>query len=98
MRSTAKIWITSAALLGSMIFAQQDRNPPSVNPFARDEKAISEGHAIFNRSCTVCHGLDGVAGGRGPALGPGRSYVLRSDEAIFGAIQKGISGTEMPPS
>jgi len=86
-------WMAAWLLLGSPTFAQQ-----GTNPLARDEQAIGQGHEIYNRSCTSCHGLDGAAGGRGPALGAGRTYVLRTDEAIFGAIQKGISGTEMPPA
>src|SRR5438132_287615 len=85
-------------LLGPLTLAQQ-RSAPSaaINPLAHDEQAIGQGREIYNRTCTVCHGLDGSAGGRAPGLGAGRSYVLRTDEAIFGAIQNGIAGTEMPP-
>ena len=31
-----------------------------------------------------------------PRLGGGRSYVIRTDEGIFNAIQKGIPGSAMP--
>src|SRR5262249_49131087 len=60
--------------------------------------SVSEGRDIFNRSCTACHGLDGVAGDRGPALGARRRYMRRTDEQIFDAIQNGIPGTLMPAS
>ena len=90
-------WIAAGLLLGPLTLAQQEPAAGN-NPLARNEQAIGQGREIYNRSCTACHGLDGAAGGRGPALGAGRTYVLRTDEAIFGAIQKGISGTEMPPS
>jgi len=92
-------WMAAGLLLAPLVFAQQSQAPAAeANPLAHNEQAIGQGREIYNHSCTVCHGLDGAAGGRAPALGAGRSYVLRTDEAIFGAIQKGISGTEMPPS
>lgn len=83
-------WTTAGLLLAPLAVAH--------NSLVHDEKAIVEGKEIFNHTCTVCHGLDGAPGGRGPALGAGRSYNIRTDEAIFGVIQKGIAGTEMPPS
>jgi len=36
---------------------------------------IAEGRRIYNRSCTVCHGLDGAVGDRGPALAGTRRYL-----------------------
>src|SRR5438874_2921501 len=85
-----------AATFLPLTLAQE--KPAAVNPLAHNEQAITQGHEIYNRTCTVCHGLDGAPGGRAPGLGAGRSYVLRTDEAIFGAIEKGIPGTEMPPA
>ena len=62
---------------------------------------IAEGRKLFNQGCTVCHGVDGVAGARGPAMGPApgqrRPTLRRTDGQIFDAIQNGIPGTEMPP-
>jgi cytochrome c oxidase cbb3-type subunit III len=99
MRCIAMKWMTAGLVLVPLTFAQQSPAPAAeANPLAHNEQAIGQGREIYNRSCTVCHGLDGAAGGRAPALGAGRSYVLRTDEAIFAAIQKGISGTEMPAS
>lgn len=97
MRCKAMKWMAAGILLGPLTLGQQRPAPSAaVNPLAHDEQAIGQGREIYNHSCTVCHGLDGGAGGRGPGLGAGRSYALRTDEAIFGAIQKGIPGTEMP--
>jgi putative heme-binding domain-containing protein len=67
------------------------------NPFAGSEQAVSEGREIYNSTCTACHGADGAAGDRGPALGlPGRRYVRNTDAQIFDAVLKGIPGTGMP--
>ena len=90
-----------AALLLTAIAvkAQQGKPAPgSTNPLAHSELAIAQGREVFNHNCTVCHVLNGVAGDRGPALGAGRDYSRRKDQAIFDAIQNGISGTNMPPS
>jgi putative heme-binding domain-containing protein len=57
-----------------------------------------EGKAIYNRSCTMCHGLDGASGDRAPALGAQRSYLRRSESELFDAIKHGIKGTLMPSS
>ena len=52
----------------------------------------------FNGVCTGCHGRDGAAGDRAPALGdPARKYLRNSDDEIFDAMRKGMPGTEMPP-
>ena len=91
--------MTAGFLLAPLTFAQQKPTPSvPINPLAHNEQAIVQGREIYNRTCTVCHGLDGAPGGRAPGLGAGRSYVLRTDESIFGAIEKGIPGTEMPPA
>src|SRR5881227_1539451 len=68
------------------------------NPFAANLQAIDEGRAIYNQTCTACHGPDGAAGEMGPALGvPARRYAQGSDAQIFEAIKNGIPGTQMPP-
>jgi putative heme-binding domain-containing protein len=75
--------------------AQQQPEQPA-NPLGHSEPAIAEGHELYNRTCTTCHGLNGTAGERAPALGGGRSYVIRSDAGIFDAIKNGIAGSAMP--
>src|SRR5205809_8023004 len=68
------------------------------NPFAGNLQAIDEGRAIYNQTCTACHGPDGAAGEMGPALGmPARRYAQATDAQIFDAIKNGISGTQMLP-
>src|SRR5512132_2500922 len=90
-------WIAAGLLLASAMKGQPQ--PEQVtNPVGRSEQAIAEGHELYNRSCTVCHGLNGAAGDRAPALGGGRSYVIRTDRGIFEAVQKGIPGSAMPAS
>ena len=79
------------------IFAQRGGAGPA-NPFAGNEQAIAEGRDIYNRACTACHGAEGTAGDRAPALAaPGRRYLRQVDRDLFEAVQKGIPGTTMPP-
>ncbi len=92
-------WLAAVLLVAVAAPAQRRSGPPEkTNPLGSSEQAVREGHEIYNRSCTGCHGLNGTAGGRGPGLAGGRDYVRSKDESIFEAIQKGIPGTEMPPS
>jgi putative heme-binding domain-containing protein len=84
-----------ALLLCSAVIAQSQREQ-STNPLGGNERAIAEGRELYSRTCTVCHGLNGAAGERAPALGGGRSYVVRTDTEIFDAIKNGIAGSTMP--
>jgi putative heme-binding domain-containing protein len=59
-------------------------------------KDAAAGRELYNRSCTMCHGLDGAAGDRAPALGAQRRYLRRSGTDLFDAIKNGIKGTLMP--
>ena len=61
-------------------------------------EGAAEGKTIYNRSCTMCHGLDGAAGDRAPALGAQRRYTRRTQAELFDAIRNGIKGTGMPGS
>jgi putative heme-binding domain-containing protein len=67
-----------------------------VNPFAGDAEAITAGRQVYNQSCTVCHGVDGGVGDRGPALAGGFRPQRRTDAEIYDAIVNGIPGTQMP--
>lgn len=73
-------------------------SPPirSTNPLGRSPEIVAAGRQLYNASCTVCHGLEGTAGDRAPALAAARRYVRSSDDAIFEAIKNGIPGTPMP--
>jgi cytochrome c oxidase cbb3-type subunit III len=46
----------------------------------------------------MCHGQDGTAGDRGPALAERRRYLRTSERDLFDAIKHGIAGTLMPAS
>jgi putative heme-binding domain-containing protein len=59
---------------------------------------IAEGHEIYNRSCTTCHGLNATAGDRAPALAAEREYLRTSEKDMFEAIRNGIPGSLMPAS
>jgi len=76
------------------------RDPAMVrtNPLGHSEQLVAQGREIYNRTCTVCHGLEGTLGDRGPALAGVRRYLRITDDDLFDAIRKGIAGTEMPPS
>src|SRR5262249_51242346 len=58
----------------------------------------AEGREIYNRACTVCHGLNGTAGDRAPDLAGGRPRQRASEQALFEAIRNGIPGSLMPSS
>ena len=67
----------------------------AINPFANRPDAVSQGAALFDRTCSACHGT-GATGGRGPALTNGVFKHGGSDYDIFPTIKRGVPGTEMP--
>lgn len=69
----------------------------SNHPAIGDPQAIAAGSKLYTTSCAGCHGPDG-SGGRGPNLVRRSLWHPLSDEAIFAAIQKGVPGTDMPPT
>jgi putative heme-binding domain-containing protein len=68
------------------------------NPLGNGLEVVAEGHTLYNKSCTACHGRDGTQGDRAPALGAARRYFRLSEAAIFDAIKNGIPGSAMPAS
>jgi putative heme-binding domain-containing protein len=58
---------------------------------------IDAGRKLFQNSCSACHGPSG-GGGHGPSLVAGDRIRSLSDAQLFQSIQKGVPGTEMPPS
>jgi putative heme-binding domain-containing protein len=103
MQTRTLILIAAVSMSGVVSLAAQRRGggPPAgpPNPFEKQPQAIEQGREIYNRGCTVCHGLDGGAGEMGPALGlEGRRYALQSASEIFSAIKNGIPATGMPPT
>jgi cytochrome c oxidase cbb3-type subunit III len=68
------------------------------NPAIGNQQAIQEGEAIYNQTCTACHGKDGSAGEMAPAVAaPSRRYNRATDAAVFDAIKNGIPQTQMAP-
>jgi len=67
-------------------------------PAAALSAGVQQGREIYNRSCTMCHGQDGTAGDRGPALAASRRYLRTTEKDLFDAIKNGIAGTLMPAS
>jgi alcohol dehydrogenase (cytochrome c) len=65
------------------------------NPLAGNRDAIEAGKGMFRIYCSPCHGLGGQ-GGRAPDLTTGAFSVGNGDEALFGVINGGAAGTEMP--
>jgi mono/diheme cytochrome c family protein len=89
--SAAAISLMLSVTLGS---AQQQSDTPN-NPFAHDPAAPVAGRALFNSTCSACHGQD-ATGGRGPALANGTFIHGGSDYEIFQTIRGGVAGTQMP--
>jgi cytochrome c oxidase cbb3-type subunit 3 len=86
----------SLSILAQLRNRGQRSRPASTNPLGRSREVIESGRQLYNSSCTACHGLDGTAGDRGPALAATRRYLRRSDDDLFNAIKNGIPGTLMP--
>lgn len=80
-----------ALLLTASAWAQRDANPLGAAP-----EVAAAGRTLYNQNCTNCHGLDGTAGDRAPALAAQRSYNRTSDQDLFDALTQGIPGTGMP--
>jgi putative heme-binding domain-containing protein len=75
------------------VFAQ------AVNPFIGNAGAVQQGKAIYDESCTACHGANGGAGDRAPAIVISNTTAEvgeRSDARTLEVIRRGIPGTAMP--
>lgn len=94
MRIGTFCWI--ACFLVCLAAGWAQRRAASQRPL--DEAEVTRGREIYNRSCTICHGIDGGEGDRAPALAARRRYLRNSDEDLFDAIKNGIGGTLMPPA
>jgi cytochrome c oxidase cbb3-type subunit III len=85
-------WLGFFLLLAALRAAQ---NEPA-NPLGAGPEVIDAGRKLYNTTCTGCHGPDGTAGERAPALAGLRGYQRQRDSALFDAIKNGIPGSAMP--
>jgi putative heme-binding domain-containing protein len=79
-------------------FAVQAQMPgePFVSPIpAMTQNDLDTGQSLFRVHCARCHGMLGE-GGEGPGLNRPRLNYATDDQALFGVINNGISGTGMP--
>ena len=58
---------------------------------------LMAGKLLFERHCAACHAPDGT-GGRGASLARPRLRRAADNQALIGVIQRGVPGTEMPPT
>jgi cytochrome c oxidase cbb3-type subunit 3 len=66
----------------------------STNPLAGDPQAAETGRWTFRIFCAPCHGIH-AEGGRGPDLTRGVYSVGDQDKDLYGAIARGVPGSEM---
>lgn len=59
--------------------------------------SVAAGEELYATSCSGCHGAT-AEGGRGPKLIGARNIRRLGNEWLFGVIQNGIAGSDMPPS
>jgi len=78
------------------IHALLAQGPAAVNTVGRGPEVVAEGHALFNQTCTTCHGIDGSEGERAPALVGERRFFRLSENSLYETIKHGIPGTGMP--
>jgi len=74
----------------------QAQAPKPENPMGNGPEVVAAGRALFDQTCTECHGPEGREGERAPALAGNRRFFRLSEGAIFDTIKKGIPGTAMP--
>src|ERR1700674_554047 len=88
----------ASLMAASMSLTAQRRGggpPGAANPAIGNQQAIQQGEAIYNQTCTACHGRDGNAGEMAPAVAaPSRRYNRATDAAVFDAIKTGIPHTQ----
>jgi putative heme-binding domain-containing protein len=77
----------------------QQRAATPANPFQGNPQAVQEGKAIYDQHCTACHGPNGGAGERAPAIVISAATTLRGERSIaqiMEIVRNGIPGSQMP--
>jgi cytochrome c oxidase cbb3-type subunit III len=70
-----------------------ERRDPGVNGV--DPTSIETGAKLFVGSCSICHGIDGRGGARGPDLTQGLVVNRGTDDEVAQVIRKGVPGSSM---
>jgi len=91
-----RVFLLSVCLVASLA-AQTPNSDEFKNPLNGQLSAIEAGRGHYLKSCAGCHGPTGE-GGRGPNLVTGRQIRRATDRQVFAAIEKGVPGTDMPPT
>jgi putative heme-binding domain-containing protein len=97
MRKFALLMMLAVPLCGQQDGPRSDAEgvPGSVQYFG-NAVVIARGQTLFVTVCSGCHGPHGE-GGRGRRLIDASNTRRASNRELFGWIQKGIPGTDMPP-
>lgn len=82
------VWAVGMTIVHHQVHASQSA--------AAGSAAESEGTALFNQNCAVCHGADGRGGERAPDIASRPDIVALSDAQLTGIITKGIMSAGMP--
>ncbi|HET7085266.1 MAG TPA: c-type cytochrome [Rhizomicrobium sp.] len=90
MKRFAVALLLATALPAAMpALAQQPASGP---------QAVAQGKALYDQHCTACHGSNGTAGERAPAIVSAAISMrgARSDAQLMAIVKNGIAGTAMP--
>ena len=65
---------------------------------ATGPQAVTQGKALYDQHCTACHGANGGAGDRAPAIVSTATSMrgARSDAQLMAIVKNGIPGSAMP--
>jgi cytochrome c oxidase cbb3-type subunit III len=65
---------------------------------ASGPQAVTQGKALYDQHCTACHGTNGGAGDRAPAIVSTATSMrgARSDAQLMAIVKNGIPGSAMP--
>lgn len=84
-------------LLAQMADPHAPLNATSEEAHIGNPASVAAGEELYATSCSGCHGAT-AEGGRGPKLIGARNIRRLGNEWLFGVIQNGIAGSDMPPS
>lgn len=71
---------------------------PALAQPASGPQAVAQGKALYDQHCTACHGANGGAGDRAPAIVSTATSMRgqRSDAQLMAIVKNGIPGSAMP--